>query len=122
LSGLLQQIGGLGGDVGESGSCLSAGQKQLICLARALLVNAKILCIDEATANVDVETDKIIQSTIRTFFHHTTVITVAHRVNTILHSDRVIVMSNGEIVEIDGPEKLMLDKSSHFYKLAHGNV
>lgn len=111
---------GLDTNVGEAGGRLSTGQKQLVCLARAVLVNAKVLCIDEATANVDQETDKIIQSTLRTSFANATVITVAHRVNTVLHCDRVLVMSNGEIREFDDPGVLMQKQDSHFYKLAHG--
>jgi len=122
LQGLARALGGLNGDVGEGGNSLSTGQKQLVCLARAILVNAKILCIDEATANVDLETDKLIQSTLRTCFSQTTVITVAHRVNTILHCDRVLVMSNGELVEFDDPNKLMKIKESMFYQLAHADV
>ncbi|CAL8080361.1 unnamed protein product [Orchesella dallaii] len=122
LTSLVDKLGGLDGVVGESGNLLSTGQKQLVCLARAVLINAKVLCIDEATANVDQDTDKIIQSTLRTSFSQSTVITVAHRVNTVLHCDRVLVMSGGEIVEFDDPGLLMQKQESKFYKLAHGLV
>ncbi|CAG7725549.1 unnamed protein product [Allacma fusca] len=121
LRSLVAQLGGLDGYVGESGNLLSVGQKQLLCLARAILSNPKILCIDEATANVDHDTDKIIQATIRSSFGPTTVITIAHRVNTILHSDRVLVMKAGEIAEFDSPQVLLQDKNSYFYQLAHGH-
>ncbi|ODN01206.1 Multidrug resistance-associated protein 7, partial [Orchesella cincta] len=120
LTSLVDKLGGLDGTVGESGNQLSTGFKQLVCLARAVLINAKVLCIDEATANVDQDTDKIIQATLRTSFSQSTVITVAHRVNTVLHCDRVLVMSGGEIVEFEDPGLLMQKQDSKFYKLAHG--
>lgn len=88
LSSLVQRLGGLGATIEENGNNLSAGQKQLFCLIRAILHNARILCIDEATANVDLETDKAIQSTIKSCFRSATVITIAHRIRTIMHCDR----------------------------------
>nr|AIN44105.1 multidrug resistance-associated protein 5-like protein [Laodelphax striatellus] len=97
----------------------SNGQAQLLCLARALLKNAKILCIDEATASVDEETDRKIQETIRTSFRQCTVLTIAHRISTIMNSDRVLVMGDGEVLEFDTPETLLETKTSHFCKLVH---
>nr|CAH7715441.1 unnamed protein product [Callosobruchus chinensis] len=76
-----------------------------------------ILCIDEATANVDEDTDRLIQSTLRTAFRKSTVITIAHRIQTILDSDRVLVMSDGKIAEFDSPDNLLEDSESMFYKL-----
>ncbi|KAG8236968.1 hypothetical protein J437_LFUL016539 [Ladona fulva] len=77
------------------------------------------MCIDEATANVDQETDRHIQRTIRSAFRQSTVLTIAHRVSTILDSDRVMVMGNGHVLEFDAPDVLLQDKNSHFYKIAH---
>ncbi|KAG1690982.1 Multidrug resistance-associated protein 7 [Nymphon striatum] len=114
---ILNRPDALNGEVGELGKELSAGQKQLMCLARAVLINSKVLCIDEATAHVDLETDKLIQSTIQKVFKNKTVITIAHRLDTIMHCDRVIVMQEGKIVEFDSPEILLQDTQSHFYTL-----
>lgn len=114
LINVVRNAGGLDSKVN-----LSAGQAQLLCLARAVLHNAKILCIDEATANVDEETDKQIQETIRNSFKQSTVLTIAHRVRTIMDSDRVIVMGEGKVLEFDTPEALLSDKESHFYRLVH---
>ncbi|KAG5362144.1 Metal resistance protein [Yarrowia sp. C11] len=103
--------------INEGGSNLSAGQKQLMCLGRALLNPSPILILDEATAAVDVETDKILQQTIRTEFKDKTILTIAHRLNTILDSDRIIVLSAGQVEEFDTPETLLKNHDSLFYKL-----
>lgn len=91
----------------NGGSNFSMGQRQLVCLARALLCKNKVLILDEATANVDPETDKLIQTTIRREFENCTVLTIAHRLNTIMDSDRVLVMRNGEGVEFGSPMELL---------------
>lgn len=102
----------------EGGSNLSAGQRQLMCLARALVrKDSKVLVLDEATANVDVHTDKIVQETIRTAFKDRTILTIAHRLNTIIDSDRIIVLEKGEVKEFDTPENLLKDKEGLFYSL-----
>ncbi|XP_074882257.1 ATP-binding cassette sub-family C member 2 isoform X4 [Buteo buteo] len=93
--------------VSEAGENLSVGQRQLVCLARALLRKAKILILDEATAAVDLETDHLIQTTIRSEFADCTVLTIAHRLHTIMDSNRVMVLQAGRIVEYDSPEELL---------------
>uniref|UniRef100_A0A8C9WQX2 ATP-binding cassette, sub-family C (CFTR/MRP), member 10 n=1 Tax=Scleropages formosus TaxID=113540 RepID=A0A8C9WQX2_SCLFO len=115
----VNRMGGLNAEVGEKGKSLSVGQRQLLCLARALLTQAKILCIDEATASVDQQTDKLLQQTIREKFKDRTVLTIAHRINTIMDSDKVLVMHAGKAVEFDTPEVLMQREDSIFYKLIH---
>lgn len=102
-------------EISESGQNLSVGQKQLICLARALLRKTKILILDEATAAIDLETDDLIQKTIRTEFKDCTVLTIAHRLNTIMDSSRIIVLDRGKIVEFDTPQNLISNKNSVFY-------
>ncbi|CAH0600504.1 unnamed protein product [Chrysodeixis includens] len=100
--------------VTEGGSNFSMGQRQLICLARAVLRSNKILIMDEATANVDPQTDALIQKTIRREFAACTVLTIAHRLNTIMDSDRVLVMDKGEAVEFDHPHILLSNPNSVF--------
>ncbi|KAM9820901.1 ATP-binding cassette sub-family C member 4-like [Neosynchiropus ocellatus] len=101
----------------ESGSNFSVGQRQLVCLARAVLRKNRILIIDEATANVDPRTDELIQKTIRDKFRDCTVFTIAHRLNTIIDSDRILVLDNGGIVELDRPYRLLQNRDGAFYKL-----
>ena len=101
-------------ELNEAGSNLSVGERQLICLARALLQQNKIIVIDEATANVDFETDRKIQETIRKNFQECTVLTIAHRLETIMDSDRVLVMSEGRVVEYDSPSVLLEKSDSTF--------
>jgi len=110
--------GQLDAAINEGGSNLSSGQRQLLSLARALLTNSKILVLDEATAAVDVETDQVVQRVIRDKFKDRTILTIAHRLNTILDSDRIIVLGFGEVKEFDSPEKLLNDQKSMFYALA----
>uniref|UniRef100_A0A4W6CKQ2 ABC-type glutathione-S-conjugate transporter n=1 Tax=Lates calcarifer TaxID=8187 RepID=A0A4W6CKQ2_LATCA len=100
----------------EGGENLSLGQRQLLCLARALLRKTRILVLDEATAAVDLETDQLIQSTIRTQFDDCTVLTIAHRLNTIMDYSRVMVMDRGTVIEMDSPSQLMC-LQGHFYQM-----
>lgn len=122
LSHLKQYIltlkSGLDYTVAENGENLSAGQRQLICLARALLRKTRILILDEATAAIDLETDSLIQQTIRNEFADCTILTIAHRLNTIMDSNRVLVLDKGRVSEFDSPQKLLADRRSRFYALA----
>eukprot|EP00106_Octopus_bimaculoides_P021554 XP_014788996.1 PREDICTED: multidrug resistance-associated protein 1-like [Octopus bimaculoides] len=102
----------------EGGSNLSIGQRQLICLARTLLHKTKILILDEATAAIDMETDELIQQIIRTEFDDCTILTIAHRINTIMDYDRIMVLDNGAIKEFAPPQKLLKNEKSVFYGLA----
>ncbi|KAG8000099.1 Canalicular multispecific organic anion transporter 1 [Nibea albiflora] len=108
---------GLQHEVAEGGENLSVGQRQLLCLARALLRKSRILILDEATAAVDLETDNLIQNTIRKEFSQCTVLTIAHRLHSIMDSSRVMVLDAGKIVEFDSPSNL-LEKQGHFYDMA----
>ena len=99
--------GCLDAEISEGGGNLSTGQRQLLCMARALLRRTKILVLDEATSNVDSSTDQLIQSTIRTAFKDCTVLTIAHRLNTIIDSDRIMVLDAGQLVEFDSPATLL---------------
>uniref|UniRef100_A0A8U7M4T4 Cystic fibrosis transmembrane conductance regulator n=1 Tax=Corvus moneduloides TaxID=1196302 RepID=A0A8U7M4T4_CORMO len=101
----------------ESGSNFSVGQRQLVCLARAVLKKNRILIIDEATANVDPRTDELIQKTIRETFAHCTVLTIAHRLNTIIDSDRIMVLDAGRLKEYGEPYILLQEQDSLFYKM-----
>ncbi|KAL1021945.1 hypothetical protein UPYG_G00020230 [Umbra pygmaea] len=101
----------------ESGSNFSVGQRQLVCLARAILRKNRILIIDEATANVDPRTDELIQKTIRDKFRDCTVLTIAHRLNTIIDNDRILVLDAGQIHAYDEPYTLLQNHKGIFFKM-----
>ena len=103
--------------IDEGGSNLSVGEKQLICICRAILRQNKIIILDEATANIDVITEQRILSLISSQFSKATVITIAHRINTIMKSDKVLVLDAGKAIEFDAPQRLLADPSSHFNSL-----
>ncbi|EGF83523.1 hypothetical protein BATDEDRAFT_18633 [Batrachochytrium dendrobatidis JAM81] len=104
--------------VSENGENLSVGQRQLISLGRAILMQPIVLVMDEATASVDAEADKLIQQSIKTHFAHATVLSIAHRLNTIVDFDRVLVLQDGEMVEFDSPHILLGRSESLFSQLA----
>lgn len=108
---------GLDAEVAESGENFSVGQRQLLSLARALLRRSKILVLDEATAAVDVGTDALIQRTIREEFKFCTMLIIAHRINTIIDCDRILVLDAGRVLEVDTPEQLLSDAGSAFSKM-----
>ncbi|KAF9938744.1 Multidrug resistance-associated protein 1 [Mortierella alpina] len=109
--------GGLSYEVSQNGDNFSVGQRSLICLARALLRKTKILILDEATAAVDVETDELIQKTIRLEFKDRTILTIAHRIKTVMDSDKILVLEKGQVEEYDAPQ-VLLQKQGLFYSLA----
>lgn len=101
----------------EGGHNLSVGERQLICLARALLQKAKIILLDEATANIDYLTDRMIQNVIRKEMTECTVLTIAHRLDTVLEYDRIMVLEKGEIVEFDQPDVLLQKRDGFLSEL-----
>ena len=106
--------------INEGGGNLSVGQRQLFCVARALMRSPRVLLMDEATASVDAETDAVIQAVVRSEFKQSTILTVAHRINTILDSDKIMVMEAGRLVEEGMPQQLLDRPDSHFSALVGG--
>lgn len=115
---------GLDSMIAEGGKNLSAGQRQLICLARALLRKSKILVLDEATSSVDPKTDAQVQETIRKEFVQkgVTVITVAHRLDTVLGSDKIAVLGDGRLIEYGTPKELLENRTGHLRRLVDADT
>ncbi|CDO94121.1 unnamed protein product [Kluyveromyces dobzhanskii CBS 2104] len=107
----------LNNEVSEGGSNLSQGQRQLVCLARSLLRSPKIILLDEATASIDYNSDAKIQATIREEFSNSTILTIAHRLRSIIDYDKILVMDAGEVKEYDHPYSLLLNRDSIFYHM-----
>ena len=104
-------------EIEANGGNLSLGQRQLICIARALVMKPKILLMDEATANIDQKTDSIIQTVIKEKMKDTTVVTIAHRLITIVQYDKILILENGKKKEEGAPIDLMKDQGSYFREL-----
>jgi ABC-type multidrug transport system fused ATPase/permease subunit len=102
--------------VGQRGVNLSAGQRQLICLARAILADPQILILDEATSNVDTNTERIMQRALRKLTKGRTCLTIAHRLSTVTKADRIIVLDKGKIIE-EGSHKELLARQGLYYKM-----
>merc|ERR1712113_80188 len=103
--------------VEENGGNFSVGQRQLLCLARAIVRGSKVLLLDEATSAVDPQTDQLIQQTIRRVFKTNTILTIAHRIDTILDSDRILIMDKGTVLEYDRPDSLLSNEKSRFSEI-----
>jgi len=108
--------------VSEGGDNFSAGQRQLLCIARVLLRKPKVLVLDEATASVDNETDDLIQKMVRDKFKDSTVLTIAHRLHTVIDANRIMLLNDGLIAEMDAPAKLMENKDGLFSELWNKHV
>jgi len=107
----------LDSQVSEGGENFSTGEKQLLCMARAILKRSKVLLMDEATASVDYATDELISKTIRQEFSNSTILTIAHRLRTVIDYDRIMLLEQGQVVEFDRPSVLLSDPSTKFYAL-----
>jgi ATP-binding cassette, subfamily C (CFTR/MRP), member 4 len=109
--------GGLGAMVSEGGSNFSVGQRQLLCLARAILRKSSILVLDEATANVDTKTEASLKSALKQNFAEATVLAIAHRLDTVMDYDRILVLGGGQVLEYGSPEELRSRTNGHFASL-----
>ena len=111
------KLNGINTEIKEYGNNLSFGCRQLLCVARAILRKSKVIILDEATSSVDQRTEDIISSAVDNMFKDSTVITIAHRINTVKKCDRIVVMDEGKIVEIGKPDELIKDSNSKFFSL-----
>ena len=111
------KLNGINTEIKEYGNNLSFGCRQLLCVARAILRKSKVIILDEATSSVDQRTEDIISSAVDNMFKDSTVITIAHRINTVKKCDRIVVMDEGQIVEVGKPDELIKDSNTKFYSL-----
>lgn len=117
LKEMFMQRKQLNSDISENGENLSMGERQLISIARSILKPTRIVLVDEATANIDVKTESIIYKAMNEAFKNSTVITVAHRLNTVINSDRILVLEGGLLKEYDNPQVLLKNPNSFFASL-----
>ena len=110
---------GLNMIITEDGGNISIGERQLICITRAILRKSKIVVMDEATASIDVNTENIIQRAIKNLLNDSTIMTIAHRIKTVINSDKILVLDQGEVKEFDSPKELLKNKNSMFYEFYH---
>ena len=110
-----QNKDGLDQNISENGSNLSMGEKQLICITRAILRKSKIIVLDEATASIDYKTEEIVQNALNEILSTSTMISIAHRIKTVMNANKILVLENGEIIEFDTPKNLLNNKNSYFY-------
>ena len=108
---------GLNQEIAEGGSNLSVGEKQLICITRAILRKSKIIIMDEATANIDYKTEEMIQKAVSDLLNDSTFLTIAHRIKTIINYDKILTLDDGRVVDFDSPKNLLNDKTTLFYEL-----
>eukprot|EP00257_Ricinus_communis_P013434 XP_015570863.1 ABC transporter C family member 13 isoform X3 [Ricinus communis] len=118
----VEMAGGLDALVKGSGSSFSVGQRQLLCLARALLKSSRVLCLDECTANVDTQTASILQNAISTECEGMTVITIAHRISTVMNMDHILVLDRGNVIEQGNPQALLRDGFTRFSSFAKAST
>jgi ABC-type multidrug transport system fused ATPase/permease subunit len=117
LENMLNKKNGLKYKVSEGGLNLSVGERQLICIARAIMRKSKIIIMDEATSSIDYKTETLIQKSLEKSLKNSTVITIAHRIKTIINYDRIIVLQSGELIEQGSPRQLINSKKGTFYEL-----
>ncbi|CAG2165613.1 unnamed protein product, partial [Oppiella nova] len=120
LESLVLSLGGLSANISERGRDLSCGQRQLLCLVRALLTKTSVLCVDEATASIDSNTEQLIQQTLTNVFSSATVLFVAHKIESVLNCHRIIVMDGGRVAEIGSPDALMILAKKQFTSTTNG--